>query len=120
MAKISIIVPYLKGPAYLEDCIQSIEDQKMDDIEVVLVDDKDGHDVPEAILQKSFVKYVRMEDEKDVDEFYEKKGAFLEERRRKRLGMNKEEYAAYLLQKEQQKEEEEEADDANVDNPVEG
>ena len=36
MAKISIIVPYLKGPAYLEDCIQSIEDQKMDDIEVVL------------------------------------------------------------------------------------
>ena len=103
MAKISIIVPYLKGPAYLEDCIQSIEDQKMDDIEVVLVDDKDGHDVPEAILQKSFVKYVRMEDEKDVDEFYEKKGIFLEERRRKRLGMNKEEYAAYLLQKEQQK-----------------
>ena len=94
MAKISIIVPYLKGPAYLEDCIQSIEDQKMDDIEVVLVDDKDGHDVPEAILQKSFVKYVRMEDEKDVDEFYEKKGIFLEERRRKRLGMNKEEYAA--------------------------
>ena len=88
MAKISIIVPYLKGPAYLEDCIQSIEDQKMDDIEVVLVDDKDGHDVPEAILQKSFVKYVRMEDEKDVDEFYEKKGIFLEERRRKRLGMN--------------------------------
>lgn len=76
MAKISIIVPYLKGPAYLEDCIQSIEDQKMDDIEVVLVDDKDGHDVPEAILQKSFVKYVRMEDEKDVDEFYEKKRNF--------------------------------------------
>lgn len=120
MAKISIIVPYLKGPAYLEDCIQSIEDQKMDDIEVILVDDKDGHDVPDAIMQKSFVKYVRMEDEKDVDEFYEKKDAFLEERRRKRLGMNKEEYAAYLLQKEQQKEEEEEADDANVENPVEG
>ena len=96
MAKISIIVPYLKGPAYLEDCIQSIEDQKMDDIEVVLVDDKDGHDVPEAILQKSFVKYVRMEDEKDVEEFYEKKGTFLEERRRTRLGMTKEEYAAYL------------------------
>lgn len=52
--------------------------------------------------------------------FMKKKGIFLEERRRKRLGMNKEEYAAYLLQKEQQKEEEEEADDANVDNPVEG
>lgn len=32
--------------------------------------------MPEAILQKSFVKYVRMEDEKDVDEFYEKKGIF--------------------------------------------
>lgn len=76
MAKISIIVPYLKGPAYLEDCIQSIEDQKMDDIEVVLVDDKDGHDVPEAILQKSFVKYVRMEDEKDVENFIEKKEFF--------------------------------------------
>ena len=27
--------------------------------------------MPEAILQKSFVKYVRMEDEKDVDEFYD-------------------------------------------------
>ena len=31
MAKISIIVPYLKGPAYLEDCIQSIEDQMPED-----------------------------------------------------------------------------------------
>ena len=39
MAKISIIVPYLKGPAYLEECIQSIEEQKMSDIEVILVDD---------------------------------------------------------------------------------
>ena len=121
MAKISIIVPYLKGPAYLEDCIQSIEDQKMDDIEVVLVDDKDGHDVPESIMQKDFVKYVCMDGEKDVDEFYERKHAFLAERRRKRLGMTKEEYAAHLLQKEQLKaEEEEDTDDANVENPVEG
>ena len=121
MAKISIIVPYLKGPAYLEDCIQSIEDQKMDDIEVILVDDKDGHDVPESIMQKDFVKYVCMDDEKDVDEFYERKHAFLAERRRKRLGMTKEEYAAHLLQKEQLKaEEEEDTDDANAENPVEG
>ena len=121
MAKISIIVPYLKGPAYLEDCIQSIEDQKMDDIEVILVDDKDGHDVPESIMQKDFVKYVCMDDEKDVDEFYERKHTFLAERRRKRLGMTKEEYAAHLLQKEQLKaEEEEDTDDPNVENPVEG
>lgn len=59
--------------------------------------------------------------EKDVDEFYERKHAFLAERRRKRLGMTKEEYAAHLLQKEQLKaEEEEDTDDPNVENPVEG
>ena len=120
MAKISIIVPYLKGPAYLEECIQSIEEQKMSDIEVILVDDKDGHEVPEDILKKEFVRYVKMDEEMDSDAFYEKKEAFLEERRRKRLGMNREEYAAHRLEKEREKKMEEEAEDANVDNPVEG
>ena len=63
MSKVSIIVPYLKGPAYLSECIESIEEEKLEDFEVVLVDDKDGHDVPEDIMAKPFVKYVRLEDE---------------------------------------------------------
>lgn len=63
MSKVSIIVPYLKGPAYLEECIESIEEQELDDFEVVLVDDKDGDDVPESVMSKPFVKYVRLADE---------------------------------------------------------
>ena len=46
MSKVSVIVPYLKGPSYLEECIQSIEDQNLPDFEIILVDDKDGHEVP--------------------------------------------------------------------------
>lgn len=63
MSKVSIIVPYLKGPAYLSECIESIEEENLEDFEVVLVDDKDGHDVPEDVMAKPFVKYVRLEDE---------------------------------------------------------
>lgn len=69
MAKVSIIVPYLKGPVYLEECIQSIEEQKLEDYEIILADDKDGHDVPEAILQKENVIHILLAEE--VEEWRE-------------------------------------------------
>ncbi len=69
MSKVSVIVPYLKGPSYLEECIQSIEDQNLSDFEIILVDDKDGHEVPEQVLAMKNVKHIVMEDEIDADEF---------------------------------------------------
>lgn len=62
MSKVSIIVPYLKGPVYLEECMDSIEEEQLEDFEVVLVDDKDGHDVPESVMSRPYVKYVRLAD----------------------------------------------------------
>lgn len=69
MKKVSIIVPYLKGPAYLQDCVESIEKEQLKDFEIVLVDDKDGHDVPPEILEKEYVKHIRLADE--VEEWRE-------------------------------------------------
>lgn len=60
MKKVSVIVPYLKGPAYLEECIESIEKEELSSFEIVLVDDKDGHDVPEDILKKEYVKHISL------------------------------------------------------------
>ena len=82
MSKVSVIVPYLKGPSYLEECIQSIEDQDLSDFEILLVDDKDGHDVPESVLAMKNVRHIVLEDEIDADEFFEKKHLFFDERRR--------------------------------------
>lgn len=62
MPKLSIIVPYLKGPDYLIQCMDSIEEEQLKDFEVVLVDDKDGHDVPDEVMNKPYVKYVRLSD----------------------------------------------------------
>ena len=35
MSKVSIIVPYFKGAAYLEECIDSIEKQNLEDYEIL-------------------------------------------------------------------------------------
>lgn len=55
MAKVSIILPFFKGTAYLEDCVNSIEQQKLDDYEVIIINDKDGHEVPEEISSREYV-----------------------------------------------------------------
>ena len=91
MSKVSVIVPYLKGPSYLEECIQSIEDQNLSDFEIILVDDKDGHEVPEQVLAMKNVKHIVMEDEIDADEFFDRKHQFFQNKKRISLGMTEEE-----------------------------
>ena len=39
MPKVSVIIPYFKGQAYLEECVQSIEEQKIEDLEIIVVND---------------------------------------------------------------------------------
>lgn len=63
--KVSVIVPYLNGSRYLEECIQSIEDQNIPSLEVLLVDDRAGEDVPESILSKEYVRHVVLEKERN-------------------------------------------------------
>lgn len=63
MAKVSVIIPYFKGISYLEDCVASIEAQKLPDYEIVIVHDKDGTEVPESILAKKEVVVYEAKDE---------------------------------------------------------
>ena len=51
MPKVSVIIPYFKGQAYLEECVQSIEEQKIEDLEIIVVNDKDGHEVPDSVKE---------------------------------------------------------------------
>lgn len=124
MSKVSIIVPYLKGPSYLEECIQSIENQNLSDFEILLVDDKDGHDVPEQVLAMKNVKHIVMEDEIDADEYFEKKDQFFEEQKRNSLGMTKEEFEHYKEEQERMQIVDSEDDMQDVadsrENPFEG
>lgn len=55
MARVSVIIPYFKGTAYLEDCVASIEAQKLEDYEIIIVHDKDGTEIPESVLAKKTV-----------------------------------------------------------------
>ncbi len=78
--KVSVIVPYFKGASYLEECIGSIVDQNLRDIEILIVDDRDGHDVPESVLAIEQVKHIVLEEERDADEFFKEKRRFLADR----------------------------------------
>ncbi len=69
MSKISMIVPYLKGPDYLEDCIESLQNQNISDYEVLLVNDRDGDDIPERIKDHPNVRVIELEEEYDFEEF---------------------------------------------------
>ncbi len=135
MSKVSIIVPYFKGPAYLEECIESIENQNLADFEILLVDDKDGHDVPERVLTMKNVRHIVMKDEIDEEAFRERETVYFREKFRKRLGMTVEEYIAYREEKDRRLakkknagvEEEDSVDDTtesldamNTDTPFEG
>lgn len=44
MAKISIVVPVYKSRDYVTSCLESLCDQTMDDVEIVVVDDHGGDD----------------------------------------------------------------------------
>ena len=46
MAKVSIIVPIFKVEAYLERCVQSLIEQSLKDIEIILVDDGSPDNCP--------------------------------------------------------------------------
>lgn len=70
MSKVSVIVPYLKGPSYLEECVQSVENQNLSDFEILIIDDKDGHEVPQSVLAMKNVRHIVMEQERDADEFF--------------------------------------------------
>lgn len=37
---VSVIVPVYNAEKFLEECVQSIRDQTLDDIEIILVDDQ--------------------------------------------------------------------------------
>lgn len=78
--KVSVIVPYFKGASYLEECVGSIVDQNLRDIEILIVDDRNGHDVPESVLAIDQVKHIVLEEELDADAFFEKKRRFLADR----------------------------------------
>lgn len=78
--KVSVIVPYFKGASYLEECVGSIVDQNLPDLEILIVDDRDGHDVPESVLAIEQVKHILLEEELDAEEFFEKKRRFLADR----------------------------------------
>lgn len=67
MTKVSVIIPYYKGPSYLEECVQSIENQNISDMEILLVDDRGGDPVPESVLEKAFVRHIVLEEERDAD-----------------------------------------------------
>lgn len=49
MSKVSIIIPYLKGQAYLEECLETISRQTISDYEVIIVNDRDGEPVPDSV-----------------------------------------------------------------------
>ena len=78
--KVSVIVPYLKGASYLEECVGSIVDQGLRDVEILIVGDRDGHDVPESVLAVEQVKHIRLEEERDADDFFEQRRQYLADR----------------------------------------
>lgn len=64
----------------MEECVGSIVDQNLRDLEILIVDDRDGHDVPESVLAIEQVKHILLEEELDAEEFFEKKRRFLADR----------------------------------------
>ncbi len=65
MCKISIVIPYWKGPAYLEDCVASVERQNLSDYEILLVCDRGGDDIPASVRTNSRVRICPAEEEEN-------------------------------------------------------
>lgn len=60
MAKVSIVVPYWRGPKYLEDCVSAILRQEVS-CEVLLVCDRGHDEVPASVREADCVKIIRAE-----------------------------------------------------------
>ena len=56
MAKVSVIVPVYNTEQYLEKCLDSLVNQTLEDIEIVLIDDG-STDKSAQILEKYHDKY---------------------------------------------------------------
>ena len=83
MSKVSIIIPYLKGQTYLEECVESVEKQGLDDYEIIVVNDKDGHPVPDSVSERALVKVYNAIEElpAEVLRANEERGKLIRERR---------------------------------------
>lgn len=73
MSKVSIIIPFLRGQGYLQDCLETISKQTMSDYEVIVVNDRDGEMVPESVysMDKVTVYEATKELPKEVVDAYE-------------------------------------------------
>lgn len=60
MSKVSIVIPFWKGIAYLRDCVQSIDNQQLSDYEILLVCDSGADDIPEDIQRHPQIKIKRL------------------------------------------------------------
>ncbi|MCH5252190.1 MAG: CDP-glycerol glycerophosphotransferase family protein [Lachnospiraceae bacterium] len=67
MSKISIIIPYLQGQIYLEECVESIEDQQLSDYEIIVVNDRGGQEVPTSVTEKPQVMVYHAIEERQED-----------------------------------------------------
>lgn len=92
MPKISIIIPYLKGQAYLEECVTNLEQQKLENYEIIVVNDKDGQDVPKQVMENPHVVVYNAVDEVsqeviriNLQEQEELRGKKIQEKVQKRL-----------------------------------
>lgn len=60
MAKVSVVVPYWKGPKYLEDCVSAIQGQEVS-CEVLLVCDRGHDEVPASVRGADYIKIISAE-----------------------------------------------------------
>ena len=83
MSKISIIIPYLKGQTYLEECVESIESQQLPDYEIIVVNDKDGQEVPASVADKPQVTVYHAIEELPEDKIHanEEEARLIKEKR---------------------------------------
>ena len=63
MSKVSIVIPFWKGIAYLRDCVQSIDNQQLSDYEILLVCDSGADDIPEDIQRHPLIEIERLNGE---------------------------------------------------------
>ena len=61
MIKVSVIVPIYNNEKYLERCIESIRQQTLNEIEIILVDDgsSDCSEVMSPRISKFFIRSTR-------------------------------------------------------------
>lgn len=63
MSKVSVVIPFWKGIAYLRDCVQSIDNQQLSDYEILLVCDSGADAIPEDIQRHPLIEIERLNGE---------------------------------------------------------